>query len=263
MKRAYIFGILALLLVASLLYGKTGYQFKNFELAGGSEQVKRGFPQREIVDLVSLFPNTFYRGAKTEDKKVALSFDDGPDKYYTVKILDVLKENDVPATFFLIGKRCKLYPDVVKRMQDEGHVIGNHTYNHPNIMKISEGKVRSELNDTSEIINDLVGYEPALFRSPYGSLDPKRVKLIANEGYKIIAWNVDSLDWKGLSAAEVKTNILENVVEGSIILQHSAGGKGEDLSGSVEALAEIIKVLKEDGYEFVTVDKLLDIPYKR
>ena len=89
-------------------------------------------------------------------------------------------------------------------------------------------------------------------------MDPERVEFIADMGYKIISWNVDSLDWKGLSAEEVKTNILENVINGSIILQHSAGGEGEDLSGSVEALPEIIDVLQKEGFEFVTIDKILE-----
>ncbi|MGI6227035.1 MAG: polysaccharide deacetylase family protein [Peptococcales bacterium] len=273
MRKGYILGALALLLVAG--YVTWSYMFpssdiakkpfapQQFELAGGPEKENRGFPQREIIDLVTEYPDVFYRQGSMKEAKVALSFDDGPDNDYTVKILDILKKHKVKATFFLIGKRCEMYPEIVERMVKEGHIIGNHTWSHPNIIKLSNAKALKELKDTEKILKKQAGYIPKLFRSPYGSLDREKVELFRDEGYKIISWNVDSLDWKGLSAAEVKTNILENMEQGSIILQHSAGGVGEDLSGSVEALDDIIKVLKKDGYKFVTVDKLLDIPYKK
>ncbi|MEW6623483.1 MAG: polysaccharide deacetylase family protein [Bacillota bacterium] len=237
--------------------------FEEFDLAGGPERYGRGFPQREIIDLATEFFGVFHRSGPEEQKIIALTFDDGPDDNFTPKILDILKEHKVPATFFVMGRRCELFPEVVSRMANEGHIIGNHTYTHPNIVKLSNKKALKELSDTDKIVKEIAGYTPFLFRSPYGSLDREKTKLIVNSGYNIIAWNVDSLDWRGLSADEVKTNILENVIEGSIILQHSAGGIGEDLSGTVQALDEIIKVLKKDGFEFVTVDKLLGIPFKK
>ncbi len=236
---------------------------EEFDLAGGPERFERGFPQREIIDLASEFPGLFYRYGSDERKRIALTFDDGPDDNFTPQILNVLKEHEVPATFFVMGRRCELFPEVLKRMVEEGHVIGNHTWSHPNIIKLSNDKVIQELKDTERIIKKLAGYTPTLFRSPYGSMDREKLKLIANREYRIIAWNVDSLDWKGLSADEIKTNILEDVTDGSIILQHSAGGIGEDLSGTVEALGEIIEVLKKDGFEFVLVHDLLEVAYKK
>lgn len=234
-----------------------------FELKGGSERDNRGFPQREIVDLVSQFPDLFYRQGPPDEKKVALTFDDGPDSVYTPQILDILREHKVKATFFLIGERVKLFPDVVKRMVKEGHVIGNHTMTHPNIVKLSNKETVKEIRDCENVIKTLAGYRPALFRSPYGSLDPEKVREISKLKVKIIAWNVDSLDWKSLTAEQVKSNILENVKEGSIILQHSSGSEEENLTGSVAALKDIIKTLKKEGYKFVTVPDLLDIPYKK
>ena len=148
----------------------------------------------------------------------------------------------------------------MRRIVDESHLVGSHTWSHPNIMKISLEDAKQEVLKTEKLLKsycDDSADRIKIFRSPYGSIDPERVEFISNIGYKIIAWNVDSLDWKGLSAEEVKTNVLENVTEGSIILQHSAGGEGEDLSGSVEALPEIIDVLKEEGFEFVTIDEIL------
>jgi peptidoglycan/xylan/chitin deacetylase (PgdA/CDA1 family) len=272
MKKRYIIGAIALLLVG---YFAFSYLFpssdiakkplvpKKFDLAGGPERENRGFPQREIIDLASEYPDVFYRQGSIKEAKVALSFDDGPDNNYTVKILDILKKHKVPATFFVIGSRCELYPDVVERMVKEGHLLGNHTWSHPNIIKLSNKEALKEVTKTDKIIKKYAKYSPILFRSPYGSLDREKVEFFRDKGYKIISWNIDSLDWKGLSAAEVKTNVLENLQQGSIILQHSAGGPGEDLSGTVEALDDIIRVLKKDGYKFVTVDQLLDIPYKR
>lgn len=272
MRKRYILGALALLLVG---YFAFSYLFpssdiakkplvpKKFDLAGGSERENRGFPQREIIDLASEYPDVFYRQGSIKEAKVALSFDDGPDNNYTVEILDILKKHKVPATFFVIGSRCELYPEVVKRMVKEGHLLGNHTWSHPNIIKLSNQEALKEVTKADKIIKRYAGYSPILFRSPYGSLDREKVELFRDKGYKLISWNIDSLDWKGLSAAEVKTNILENLQQGSIILQHSAGGPGEDLSGTVKALDDIIRVLKKDGYKFVTVDELLDISYKR
>ena len=236
---------------------------EKFELSGGSERENRGFPQRKILDLASLFPDIFYREGSPKVKKIALTFDDGPDSLYTPQILDILKEHNVKATFFLYGNRAQLFPDVVKRMAREGHVVGNHSMSHPNIVKLNRQETKQEVNQAEEALLPLTGYRTALFRSPYGSLDESKVKDIAGLGYKIIAWNVDSLDWKSLTAEQVKYNILENVKEGSIILQHSSGSKEENLTGSVAALRDVIKILKTEGYQFVTVPQLLNIKYKK
>lgn len=236
---------------------------KETELAGGPEDEVRGFGQRDIVDLASLFPEAFFRGLNTKEKVIALTFDDGPDQLYTPKILDVLKKHDAKATFFLVGNRLEAYEDVVQRIEKEGHIIGNHTMSHPNIMKIEPEEVLQELADCDQAIFDLVGYRPLLFRSPYGSLTPELVELISGKGYKIISWNVDSLDWKGIPAEEVKLNIIENVENGSIVLQHSMAGEGKDLSGTVEALDEILTILKRENYKFVTIPELLDLGYQQ
>ncbi len=234
-----------------------------FKLEGGSEREHRGFPQREIVDLASEFPGLFFREGDKSVKKVALTFDDGPDSVYTPQMLDVLKQHQVKATFFFIGNRAKLFPEIVQKAVQEGHIIGNHTMTHPDILKLNAQDAMANIQQAEDALAELIGYRTALFRSPYGSLNPERIKEIEKMGYKIIAWNVDSLDWKSLTAEQVKTNILENVKEGSIILQHSAGGEGENLSGSVAALNEIITILKGEGYEFVTIPEMFDIPYKK
>jgi len=233
---------------------------EHLDLAGGPERDVRGFPKREIVDLITMYPELFIASGDDKEKKVALTFDDGPDNIYTPQILDILKAKNVKATFFVIGKRAERFSEIMQRIVAEGHLAGNHTWNHPNIMKISLEDAKEEVLKTEKLLKSYYKDMPdrvRIFRSPYGSIDPERVEFISNIGYKIISWNVDSLDWKGLSAEEVKTNVLENVTNGSIILQHSAGGAEEDLSGSVEALPEIIDVLKAEGFKFVTVDEIL------
>jgi len=234
-----------------------------FELKGGSERDNRGFPQRKIEDLASQYPKLFYREGPRNVKKVALTFDDGPDSVYTPQILDVLRKHKVKATFFLVGERAELFPDVVKKIVKGGHVIGNHSMTHPNIMKLNKEQTFQEIQKCEDVLSALTGYKPALFRSPYGSLDSQKVEEISELDVKLIAWNIDSLDWKSLTAEQVKANILENVREGSIILQHSSGSKKENLTGSVAALDEVIKTLKKEKYKFVTVSELLDIPYKK
>jgi peptidoglycan/xylan/chitin deacetylase (PgdA/CDA1 family) len=236
---------------------------KDFELRGGSERDNRGFPQRKNVDLSSMFPGLFFREGPKETKQVALSFDDGPDSQYTPQILDILSKNSVRATFFLIGNRAQILPEVVKRMVNEGHIFGNHSMTHPNIIKLDKAETAKEVNDAEAALASIAGYKPLLFRSPYGSLTPEKVQEIEKLGVKIIAWNVDSLDWKSLTAEQVKTNILENVKAGSIILQHCSGSREENLTGSVTALNDVIVTLKKEGYKFVTIPELLGIPYKK
>ncbi|HQE06208.1 MAG: polysaccharide deacetylase family protein [Tepidanaerobacteraceae bacterium] len=268
LKKNYGLLTMMILLLSLAIFAVKGDIFRkpqqimpeDLDLAGGPEKEVRGFPKREMVDLITMYPELFIASGDSEEKKVALTFDDGPDDIFTPQILDVLKEKNVKATFFVIGKRAEGYPKVMRRIVDESHLVGNHTWSHPNIMKISLEDAKQEVLKTEKLLKsycDDSADRIKIFRSPYGSIDPERVEFISNIGYKIIAWNVDSLDWKGLSAEEVKTNVLENVTEGSIILQHSAGGEGEDLSGSVEALPEIIDVLKEEGFEFVTIDEIL------
>lgn len=148
-------------------------------------------------------------------------------------------------------------------MVREGHVVANHSWDHPNMAKMDPDKVRAQLVRAEDAIFRVAGYRPRLFRPPYGSIQESGILVARDLGYTIVNWNVDSLDWKGLSAEQVATNVLAHVFPGSIILLHSAGGEGSDLEGTVRALPEIIRRLKADGVTFVTVLELLDLPYKK
>ncbi|MEW9702689.1 polysaccharide deacetylase family protein [Paenibacillus sp. SI8] len=184
---------------------------------------------------------------------VALTFDDGPDDKYTPRILDILKKEQVQATFFVIGEQAKQHPQMIKRIVNEGHVIGNHTWDHPNLSKETTDKIQSEIGSTDDLIKQITGKAPTLFRAPYGAISPQVAKEAASSGHQLIGWSVDTLDWDGKSVSQILSNVRKEVRPGSIILQHFAGGKKGNLNNTVEALPQIISYLKQKGYSFATV----------
>lgn len=177
--------------------------------------------------------------------EVALTFDDGPDLEFTPKILDKLKQHNVKATFFLLGENAEKFPNVVKRIANEGHVIGNHTYSHPNLAKVNDAEYRNQIIKTEEILNRLAGYAPKFIRPPYGEILEDQLKWATEQNFMIVQWSVDTVDWKGVSADTITNNVLGNSFPGSVILQHST--PGGHLQGSVEALDKIIPQLKRKG----------------
>lgn len=209
-----------------------------------------------LAELRRKYSETFkFRGP--EVKQVALTFDDVPDPRFTPRVLDELKKQGVKATFFIVGSRAKKHPDLVRRIHREGHVIGNHSFSHPLFKNRSVAQFQSEIQRTERIIQSIVGYKPKLIRPPYGEINEGQVKWAKQNGYKIINWNVDSLDWKGIDKDKVKKNVLSAVVPGSIVLQHAGGGLGSTLNGSIEAIPEIIQTLRKRGYHFVSLTELL------
>jgi peptidoglycan-N-acetylglucosamine deacetylase len=195
--------------------------------------------------------------AKTSDRKIALTFDDGPDDKYTPKILDILKSNGIKATFFVIGEHAEKYPQMIQRSAQEGHVIGNHSWDHPNLAKLSSDQVQAEIGKTDDVIKHIVGQSPSLFRAPYGVVNDEVRTDAANTGHQLIGWSVDTLDWDGKNASQIVSAVKKEVKPGAIILQHSAGGKHGNLDSTIEALPQIISYLKHNGYTFVTVPELL------
>nr|WP_245954592.1 polysaccharide deacetylase family protein [Fontibacillus phaseoli] len=211
-----------------------------------------------LGELRRKYSETFkFRGP--EVKQVALTFDDVPDPRFTPQVLDALRKEGVKATFFVVGHRAKKNPNLLRKIHQEGHIIGNHSYSHPQFKNRSLKQFRTEILRTEKIIANIVGYRPKLIRPPYGEINEEQVKWAKKNGYTIVNWNVDSLDWKGLDAEKVKQNVLQAVGPGSIVLQHAGGGTGSDLSGTIQALPEIIHTLKARGYHFVTLPELLHI----
>lgn len=198
---------------------------------------------------------SIYYSVNTDGKYVALTFDDGPHKYRTDEILDILEENDVKATFFTVGIMAKEYPDIVKRIVSEGHEIGNHTYTHSKMKKLSPEKLEWEIDETEKILYEICEYRPKLFRPPEGWCSEIVASIAAELDYDIILWNIDTLDWAHNSSDNICDSINGGIKPGSIILFHDyVSGK----STTVEALKNIIPKLKVEGYEFVTVSELIN-----
>ena len=183
-----------------------------------------------------------------EAPKIALTFDDGPSAAWTPALLDGLKERGVKATFFLIGENADKNPEIVKRMAEEGHLIGNHTYHHVELTKVSEKEARLELADTSAVIVRITGKEPEYMRPPFGAWQRKleqEIRMLP------VLWTIDPLDWTTENQDEIVNKVVTEAEENDIILLHDC------YKSSVEAGLRIIDILQEEGFVFVTVDELL------
>ncbi len=183
-----------------------------------------------------------------ETKKIALTFDDGPHKIYTERLLDGLKERGVKATFFLLGSNIEGKEEIVKRMSEEGHLIGNHTYYHVDITKLEPEEACREILDTSEQITDITGQPVEYVRPPFGNWDKD---LECNVTMIPIFWTVDTLDWTTGNADQIVQKVVSTVEENDIILMH------DSYDSTVEAALRIIDLLQAEGYEFVTADELI------
>lgn len=182
----------------------------------------------------------------SSDKLIALTFDDGPN-YNTNKVLDILEENNVPATFFVLGNRIKGNENILKRMVSSKMEIGNHTFNHLLLTKYKEDRVKSEINDTSNLIFEVTGKYPTLFRPSYGSCN-KMIRSVVDT--PIIIWDIDTLDWKYHNSRRISSRVINKVKDGDIVLMHDI------YSATAHALEIIIPSLKSKGYTFVTVSDL-------
>lgn len=185
---------------------------------------------------------------QTDVRRVAITFDDGPHPVYTEKLLDGLKERGISATFFVTGEHAELHPDIIKRIYDEGHLIGNHTYSHIQLTSSNRDKFQKELILTNEILRDITGDEVQYVRPPYGAWDKK---LETELNMFPVLWNIDPRDWCTKNPNRVVNTVLKKVSDNDIILMH------DYYSSSVEAALMIIDALAEKGYDFVTVDKIL------
>ena len=180
---------------------------------------------------------------------VALTFDDGPSSATTTDLLDILFKKDVPATFFVLGNMARNNPDIVRRAEKEGHIIGNHTMYHQNLIRLSSAAAKSDISESISIFNDILDHDPLYTRPPYGNYN-NTVRSAA--GTPLILWSVDSLDWQSKNVDSIVGTIMEQVHDGAIILMHDI------YPTSVEAVPIIIDKLRASGYEFVTISELTE-----
>ena len=183
-----------------------------------------------------------------EAKKIALTFDDGPTRENTAALLDGLKERNVQCTFFVIGNLAAENKDLLERMHNEGHLIGNHTYDHVQINKLSTDEAFYQISETNSLISSVTGADVDYVREPYGEWDKKLDKKL---DMIQVSWDVDPEDWNCDDKCKIVDKVVTTVKENDIILLHDTS------MSSVNAAFEIIDILKEKGYEFVTVDKLI------
>jgi peptidoglycan-N-acetylglucosamine deacetylase len=232
---------------------------RSFEYDAGSDLFTD-----ESYDAIPLSYNIDRLGGA--NKKIAISFDDGPDPQWTPKILDILKEKKAPGVFFIIGDQANKRPDILKREFAEGHEIGNHTFTHPKFDEISHTQLRWELNLTQRLVESTLGVKTILFRPPYGidhqpeySEEVAQLPLAQEMGYLIVGQRIDPDDWslrngKPIPAKEIVDSVLRQAGNGNIILLHDGGG---DRTQTVEALPQIIDALRKKGYQLVSVSDLI------
>lgn len=202
----------------------------------------------EVQSTVSVASAGFSSGVLPSAGKIALTFDDGPSAIYTPKLLEGLKERGVKATFFITGINAERFPELVKQMHEEGHLIGNHTYSHLQLTKSNRDKFQEELIRTGEIISGITGEEVVYVRPPYGSWDKsfeKELNLLP------VLWTIDPLDWCTQNTSEVVKKVVSNARENAVILLH------DEYASSVAAALQIVDELQKKGYEFVTVEEIL------
>lgn len=183
-----------------------------------------------------------------ESKQIALTFDDGPDPDYTPLLLEGLRERGVQATFFLLGQQVALYPDIVEEMYADGHEVGIHAYEHVNLIELSESEACEQIQSTGDLIYDLTGEWPVFVRPPYGNWPSA---LDDDFCLVTVLWDIDPLDWATGDTSLVVQRITETVDEFDVILLHDAS------ESSVQAALQVIDLLSQEGYEFVTVEELI------
>ena len=188
---------------------------------------------------------------ETEEKKIAISFDCAWGTEHTDEILDVLERENVRATFFMVEFWAEKYPEYVKKIDEKGHEIGTHSSTHSYMSKLSEAQIRDELTTSSEAIESVTGKKVELFRPPYGDYDDLLIQTSRDMGLYPIQWDVDSLDWKELSASDIALRVTGRAKSGSIILCHNNGAH------TAEALPIILDTLKNSGYTFVPIGELI------
>lgn len=198
------------------------------------------------------------KSGSQQPKRIALTFDDGPDSTYTPLVLEVLKKHNVKATFFVVGVQIAKHEEILKQIIEEGHTLGNHTWEHAKLTESTPEQIHEQIERVDKALQTSVGITTRLFRPPYGAADERVSQLVAQSGYHMIKWNSDTRDWAGTPPKEMLELVKEQAKPGGIILMHSFGGKDGKLDNTIQALPPIIKYLRNEGYTLVTVDELLN-----
>jgi peptidoglycan/xylan/chitin deacetylase (PgdA/CDA1 family) len=199
----------------------------------------------------ALKPATYFQ-INVDGPYIAMTFDDGPSPETTPRLLDILKQRNIKATFFMIGQNAERNPEIVKRILADGHEIGNHSWTHPQFAKLSDDRVSEEITKTQNAIKAASGYTPTLLRPPYGSITARQKEWIENQfGLSVILWSVDPFDWKRPGASVIEQRILSGARPGAIILSHDIHKQ------TVDSMPSTLDELAAKGFKFVTVSQLI------
>ena len=213
------------------------------------------------VSLERLGPKLIERihwRAPTDEPKIAITFDDGPHATSTPRIVELLQQFDVPATFFLVGKHLEKHPEIAREMVNAGHEIGNHTFSHSILYVSTKKRIRDEICRTDTLLRNIDGAEPKFFRPPAGFFTKQVLDIVEQLGYKTVVGDVYPRDPHLPGKKKIVDRVLQRTVAGSIIILHDGGNTQRvDRSQTLEALSEIIPSLKNKGFEFLTLSDLL------
>jgi peptidoglycan/xylan/chitin deacetylase (PgdA/CDA1 family) len=200
-----------------------------------------------------------FAGGIRGSKQIALTYDDGPNDPHTLKLLDVLAKHSVPATFFMIGRYVQQRPDIARAVAQAGHVIGNHTFNHPLLTFKSEAQTRTELADCRQALEDATGKHSNLFRPPFGGRRPATLRIARELGLHTVMWNISARDWNAPPAAQIEKKVAQQIRGGDVVLLHDGGHRalGANRAETVTATDNLIRRYTEEGYKFVSVEKML------
>ena len=201
-----------------------------------------------------------FTGIRRGSKQLALTYDDGPNDPHTLRLLEVLAKHNVKATFFLIGRYVEQRPGIVREVVNEGHVVGNHTFSHPNLIFASARQTRTQLQECQQAITQAIGQHSPLFRPPFGGRRPGTLRIARSLGLAPVMWNVSGQDWKGYSADEIKQRIRRQLRGGDVILLHDGShiDMGVDRSQTILATDLLILDAKSEGFEFVTIREMMN-----
>jgi len=201
-----------------------------------------------------------FTGRKAGARQLALTYDDGPNDPHTLRLLEVLAKHGVKATFFLVGRFVQRRPDIVRELAQAGHVLGNHTFSHPNLIFASQARTRRELELCRQALHDAIGEHSRLFRPPFGGRRPATLRIARSLGLEPVMWSVSGFDWRGKPASYVEQKVRSRMHDRDVILLHdgSHAAFGADRSQSVAATDHLISEFKSQGYDFATIPEMMD-----
>ena len=202
-----------------------------------------------------------FSGIQEGAKVLALSYDDGPNDPWTGKLLEVLARHQVAATFFMVGRYVRERPEIARAVFDAGHAVGNHCFNHPNLIFAGAARLRQELDETSKAIEEATGERPFLFRPPFGGRRPGTFKIVEERKMFPVMWRVTCFDWSAKSHEEILKHARRQIAGGEVVLLHDGGHlrMGEDRSATVRATDELIREYKDRGFVFATVPEMMQM----